>query len=307
MKTLITMLALTLLHITSARAGGSESAGGGNGFASTPDQISAFVNGDGERSGDCLYNSLRCIVNMTFEMAKFSQELNPDYAPIHMKKILETFQDKLSGDKLEKEVKEIGKSIRLVSSAKCRDLNRGTIVDSSTKFKLGAEICFNRNRLARYPEGTYQSEITALAFHELAHHFGLKEREAIAFQEYMKPIGKRILSSFSTNAYALRPGGMSRIKASDEVGSDVLCVSGNNGPELSAQPGYTYIMIFPNQVVSLYQKGGHQAGEMCIDFPSVDCKIDNDDVFIGDRKVLYKNQKTAKEFLEEMRERKVCK
>ena len=57
--------------------------------------------------------------------------------------------------------------------------------DASTQHELGTEICFSSNRLSRFPQWTLRGELTSLAAHEFAHHFGFGEIDSRALQTYV--------------------------------------------------------------------------------------------------------------------------
>lgn len=54
--------------------------------------------------------------------------------------------------------------------------------DAATQFKKNSPICLSASRLARFPKSELRGALLPLIFHEIAHHFGLDEKDANRLQ-----------------------------------------------------------------------------------------------------------------------------
>ena len=273
----MTMLSMVLTNASFAFEGGIGD-GGGNAYSSSPADVNRFVR----------QLKMKILLPLISEV-QTRQFLNPTYTKVaDIKNLLEKFVGGMGGTSGKSGVALLDDALNSTYVAKKTCEHQGIPSDASTLLQRNAEICFSHSLLSRYPKGELEVEITTLAMHELAHHFGANERIANEFQNFMKEtvrdffrmgIERHIAPVKDEHVWEMRPGGIVEIGEGKEKIS-VLCFQGdrdfahNGGEPTHGDIGGNAVIILAGQSLIVGPSTGLHA-VTCKDYPAVDCKIED--------------------------------
>jgi len=166
-------LLLAIPNFSAIARNGGIGDGGGNGIGSSPAQVIETLERVKARLGAYIHLAANDPMNA----------LNPALVKDkRVKKVLQSWL-KMEGN-TEAFVNDTNGSEYKPQKDKCHSQSEFES-DASTAYKRNAPICFSVSRLTRFPKWALEAEITSLAAHEHAHHFGFGEEDARAVQAYI--------------------------------------------------------------------------------------------------------------------------
>lgn len=108
----------------------------------------------------------------------------------------------------------VGSKYLLDADGPCPHVQPGHRDASTLRGQVGAPICFHVEQLKRLPVESLAVQLTAIAAHEHAHHFGFDEADASHLQNFMLEEGRSLIQlNLAQTAYTLP---LSRISSSSK-------------------------------------------------------------------------------------------
>lgn len=177
----IGLIALTVLSlgqpifVHAQSMGSKDGAGGGNVQRSSREDLEEIVNNIGHHLGR---------MSAEFMGGQTLRTSTPKIPNPFEKLTLTIFKSKTFG--VTEDIRKAygyPKRYEIVDGA-CFDRDLGERRDSSTEIgDRDATICLSADRLSRFPRRALKNAVLPLIFHEIAHQYGFKEKDANAFQD----------------------------------------------------------------------------------------------------------------------------